>query len=218
MKPESLKHLQNLYERSADNNYFKETIEAIIRLESAGEKKGKFKIWDYVDKDNMRPSMCCVLHDSGFKVASDAHILIALKEEYSEDMEGKLLKKDGTIETENTKYPNWRSVIPDPQQEEWVSVKLDFDKIRDFERDFKARVKAAGYKGMSGYVRVTDNCAFKLDYLMKAVKFMEHIGTQELLVKPEGNRAALAVSGESKCIVMPVYSVPKHKEEWIYNL
>ena len=133
MKPESLKHLQNLYERTEDK-YFKETIEAIIRLESETKSKGKFSLWDYVSKDDIRPSMCCVLHDSGYKVASDTHILVVLKEDYPEDMEGKLMKKDGTIEDENVKFPNWRMVIPDPKK--MVAVRLDFAGIRAFEADF----------------------------------------------------------------------------------
>ena len=198
MKPESLKHLQNLYART-DDKYFKETIEAIIRLESETKSKGKFSLWDYVSKDDIRPSMCCVLHDSGFRVASDAHILVVLKEDYPEDMEGKLMKKDGTIEDENVKFPKWRMVIPDPNK--MVAVRLDFAGIRQFEADFKAKKKLD--KRMEGYVRV-GGCLFKLEYLIKAVRFMEHVGTDEFMVSPDGRRAALAVSGDSKMILMPV--------------
>lgn len=207
MKPESMKHLQNLYERTEDK-YFKDTIEAIIRLESETKSKGKFSLWDYVSKDDIRPSMCCVLHDSGYKVASNAHILVVLKEDYPEDMEGKLMKKDGTIEDENVKFPNWRMVIPDPSRTEMVAVRLDFAGIRAFEADFKAKKKLD--KRMEGYVRV-GGCLFKLDYLIKAARFMEHVGTDEFMVSPDGRRAALAVSGDSKMILMPVY--PREKFE-----
>ena len=195
-----MKHLQNLYERTEDK-YFKETIEAIIRLESETKSKGKFSLWDYVSKDDIRPAMCCVLHDSGYKVASDGLILVVLKEDYPEDMEGKLMKKDGTIETENVKFPNWRGVIPDPKKMGMVAVRLDFAGIRAFEADFKAKKKLN--KRMEGYVRVC-GCLFKLDYLIKAVRFMEHVGTDEFMVSPDGKRAALAVSGDSKMILMPV--------------
>ena len=202
MKPESLKHLQNLYERTEDK-CFKETIEAIIRLESETKTKGKFNLWDYTLKnDGLRPSMNCVLHDSGYKVASDTHILVVLKEDYPEDMEGKLMKKDGTIETENVKFPNWRMVIPDPKKMEMVSVRLDFAGIRAFDADFKAKKKLD--KRMEGYVRV-GGCLFKLEYLIKAARFMEHVGTDEFMVSPDGKMAALAVSGDSSMILMPVY-------------
>lgn len=201
MKAESLKHLQNLYART-DDKYFKETIEAIIRLESETKSKGKFSLWDYTLKDDdLRPSMNCILHDSGFKVASDSHILVVLKEDYPEDMEGKLMKKDGTIEIENVKFPNWRGVIPDPKKMRMVAVRLDFAGIRAFEADFKAKKKLN--KKLEGYVRV-GGCLFKLDYLVKAARFMEHVGTDEFLVAADGKRAALAVSGDSKMILMPV--------------
>lgn len=207
MKAESLKHLQNLYERT-DDKYFKETIEAIIRLESETKSKGKFSLWDYVSKDDIRPSMCCVLHDSGYKVASDAHILVVLKDDYPEDMEGKLIKKDGTIETENTKFPNWRMVIPDPKKAEMVAVRLDFAGIRKFEADFKAKKKLD--KRMKGYVRV-GGCLFKLENLIKAVRFMEHVGTDELMLSADSRRMALAVSGDSKMVLCPVF--PREKFE-----
>ena len=99
-----------------------------------------------------------------------------------------------------------------------VPVKLDFEKIRGFESEYKAKVKAQGIKYQDGYVRVTVNCTFKLNYLMKAVKFMEHIGTDTLMVAADGRRAALATSGENKCIVMPIFGSLEHEEEWIYKL
>ena len=219
MKAESLKHLQKMHSMcSEDMGYFKELIEAIIRIESEPKTKSKFKIWDYVSDDDLRPAMCRVFHDSGFKVASDGHILIVLKEEYDSELEGKLLQKNGTIATQYTNYPKWRDVIPNPQLIEMVPVKLDFDKIRGFESEYKAKVKAQGIKYQDGYVRVTVNCTFKLNYLMKAVKFMEHIGTDTLMVAADGRRAALATSGENKCIVMPVYAAPEAEEEWTYKL
>lgn len=205
MKPESLKHLQNLYERTEDK-YFKETIEAIIRLESETKSKGKFNLWDYVSKDDIRPAMRCVLHDSGLKVASDSYILVVLKEDYPEDMEGKLMKKDGTIETD-VKFPNWRMCIPDPKKMD-VVARLDFAGIRAFEADFKAKKKLD--KRMNGYVKVGGSL-FRLEYLIKAVRFMEHIGTDELMLSADGRKAALAVSGDSKMVLMP--ACPREKFE-----
>lgn len=133
-------------------------------------------------------------------------------------MEGKLLQKDGTIATQYTTYPKWRDVIPNPQLIEMVPVKLDFEKIRGFEAEHKAKIKAQGIKRQDAYVRVTKNCWFKLNYLMKAVKFMEHIGADTLMVAADGRRAALATSGENKCIVMPIFGALEHEEEWIYKL
>jgi hypothetical protein len=221
MKAESMKHLQKMYERCTDDMvYFKELIEAIILLESESTTKSKFKIWDYVGSDTIRPAMCCVFHDSGFKVASDSHILIALKEEYAPELEGRLMKKDGVLLTEDTKYPKWRDVIPNPELNGMIPIVLDFAKIREIEKDFKAKVKALGstYNNVLGYVKVADKYTFKLQLLMKMVRFMEHTGTNEMLVDPNGRRAVLAIGGESRGILMPVYSDPDGEDNLVYSL
>lgn len=164
-----------------------------------------------VSKDYIRSSMCCILHDSGYKVASDTHILVVLKEDYPEDMEGKLMKKDGTI-YKDSKFPNWRMVIPDPKEMGSIPVRLDFAGIREFERDFKAKKKIN--KTLKGYIKVGTSF-FKLDLFIKAIRFMEHVGTDELMLCPDGKRAALAVAGDNRLIVMPVY--PRSKGEWEEN-
>lgn len=215
-----MKHLQKMYERCTDDMvYFKELIEAIIRLESESTTKSKFKIWDFVGSDTIRPAMCCVFHDSGFKVASDSHILIALKEEYAPELEGRLMKKDGVLLNEDTKYPKWRDVIPNPEMTKMRTVVLDFAKIREIEKDFKAKVKALGstYNNVLGYVKVADKYTFKLQLLMKMVRFMEHTGTNEMLVDPDGRRPVLAVAGESRCILMPCYD-PDPEVELVYRM
>ena len=193
-----------------DMGYFKELIEAIIRIES--EKKSKFNIWNYTLVDNIRPALCGIFHDKGYKVATDCHILLALKEEYSEELEGRIMRKDGTLMDEDTRFPKWRDVIPNPELSKLIPVKIDFAKVLGFEADFNAKKKASGSKHMEGYVRVRENCSFKLEYLVRMVKAMELIGTDVLMVNEDGKRAALAVGGESKCILMPIWSVPETAE------
>lgn len=211
MKPESFKHLQKMYQLCPeDMGYFKELIEAIIRIES--EKKSKFNIWNYTLVDNIRPALCGIFHDKGYKVATDCHILLALKEEYSEELEGRIMRKDGTFMEEGTRFPNWRDVIPNPELSKLIPVKIDFAKVLGFEADFNAKKKVSGSKYMEGYVRVRENCSFKLEYLVRMVKAMELIGTDVLMVNEDGKRAALAVGGESKCILMPIWSVPETAE------
>lgn len=200
-----MKHLQKMYEMcSEDMGYFKELIEAIIRIESEPKTKSKLKIWDYVSSDKVRIALNCVFHDSGFKVASDSHILIALKEEYAPELEGRLMKKDGVLLTKDTKYPKWRDVFPNPQLTVMAPVKLDFEKIKGFEADFKAKMKAENRKYATTAVRVAENCWFKLEYLVKLAKVMEHIGTDTLMVNPDGRRAALTSSDKGKALLMPI--------------
>lgn len=214
MKQESMKHLQKMYEMCSDNGAIanmvnlirmKETIEAIIRIESEPKTKSKFKIWDYVSDDDLRPAMCHVCHDGGFKVASNGHVLIAVKEDYDPSLEGRLMLKNGTLAPENEyRYPKWRDVIPNTELMKMVSVKIDFDKLKGFEADFKAKMKAENRKYAITAVRVTENCWFKLEYLVKTARAMEHIGTDTLMVNADGRRAALASSDKGFALLMPI--------------
>lgn len=190
---------------SEDMGYFKELIEAIIRIESEPKTKSKFKIWDYVSDDDIRPAMCHVYHDKGFKVASNGYILVAIKEEYEAELEGRLMLKNGRLAPENEYlYPRWRDVIPNTELMEMVPAKIDFDKLKGFEADFKAKMKAADRKYATTAVRVTENCWFKLEYLAKLAKAMAHIGTDTLMVNADGRRAALASTDMGKAILMPI--------------
>lgn len=192
---------------SEDMGSFKELIEAIIRIESEPKTKSKFKIWDYVSDDYLRPAMCHVYHDKGFKVASDGHILIAIKEDYEPSLEGRLMLKNGVLAPENEyRYPRWRDVIPNTELMVMLPVKLDFEKIKGFEADFKAKMKAADRKFATTAVRVAEKCWFKLEYLVKLAKVMAHIGTDTLMVNADGRRAALASTDMGKALLMPIMS------------
>lgn len=211
-----MKHLQKMHSMcSEDMGYFRELIEAIIRIESEPKTKSKFKIWDYVSDDALRPAMCHVYHDSGFKVASDGHILIAVKEDYDPSLEGRLMLKNGTLASENEyRYPRWRDVIPNTELMIMVPAKIDFDKLKGFESDFKAKIKAADRKYATTAVRV-GTCWFKLEYLVKMAKVMEHIGTDTLMVNADGKRAALASNDKGKALLMPIlgYDTAEFKYE-----
>ena len=76
----------------------------------SAEPKGKFDIWKFVSKDKQRPAMGGVFHDKGFKVASDAHILVAIKDAYPKENEGKIIDKKKNVIKE-AKYPKWRDLI-----------------------------------------------------------------------------------------------------------
>lgn len=76
----------------------------------SAEPKGKFDIWKFTSKEKQRPAMTGVFHDKGFKVASDTHILVAVKDAYPKENEGKIIDKKKNVITE-AKYPKWRDLI-----------------------------------------------------------------------------------------------------------
>jgi hypothetical protein len=73
----------------------------------------KFNPWDFIDSKETfyRPQLSGIYYSEGFKVATSAHVLIAYKEDYAPELEGKTIDKKGMEITEGT-YPNYKSVIP----------------------------------------------------------------------------------------------------------
>lgn len=146
MKTNSEKLLNEIYVMT-DDQKIKDKVLQILRIEQS-QAKGKFDYFKYVSKDELRPIMVGVYHDNGFKVATDAFILVAIKDEYDEsELEGKVLKKDGTILTDG-KYPNWRAVIPDLTigEKKSESVKVNFTKWDEIMTIWKAEKKVGEEK------------------------------------------------------------------------
>ena len=75
-----------------------------------------------------------VYYDSGKIVASDGHILAAVRQDYPGEREGLIFDKNGC--TIDSIYPNYLRVIPDT--EVWPSYAIDFQKAREIIRRSKA--------------------------------------------------------------------------------
>lgn len=154
MKKTSLDKISQVYGLLVDGGLTFEAgiLKDVIRAESAETKQGKFDIYKFACKDtNLRPAMCGVFHDDGNKVASDAHVLVALKESYPEEYEHRDLYANGELLAPEIKYPNWRSVIPNIEQEDsgYVPIKVEAKKFYDWIAE-----KRADYKARQGAARV----------------------------------------------------------------
>ena len=152
MKTNSEKLLNEIYVMTEDQK-IKDKVLQILRIEQS-QAKGKFDYYKFVSKDELRPVLTGVYHDNGFKVATDAFILVAVKDEYDEsELAGKVLRKDGTIlKTDGvyTKYPNWRVVIPDlttsAREKKTETVKINFTKWDEIMATWKAEKKVGEEK------------------------------------------------------------------------
>lgn len=146
MKTNSEKLLNEIYVMTEDQK-IKDKVLQILRIE-ASQAKGKFDYFKYVSKEEVKQVLTGVYHDNGFKVATDSFILIAFKDEYDMgELEGKVLKKDGTILTD-VKYPNWRIVIPDltVRDKKSETVQIDFTKWDEIMAMWKAEKKVGEEK------------------------------------------------------------------------
>lgn len=182
-----------------------ERLMQVLRCETPAVST-KFDIWKWVCKDeDTRPVMCGIYHEDGFKVASESHILVWLKEEYPDNLEGKVLYKDGRV-LDCYKYPRWRSVIPTENSQ---VVKIDIAKFREAHNDWKARMRAFKKNATDdnpgrGVVKVAD-AYFDMDSFSRVVDFMDAYGADEIICNGQNNRrAAMVKAGESGCLIMPI--------------
>ena len=108
-------------------------LQALCRIESEAEQARltKFNIYNYVSKDEGRPNICGVYHCNGRKVATDGSILVVLEETYADNLEGKIMLKNGrSVEQEfsyTRPYPKYESVFSTKEPES--VIKIDFNSL-----------------------------------------------------------------------------------------
>lgn len=111
----------------------------VSKGESGAPKIKKVNPFDFVDKDKhtQRPIFKGVYHDKGMLVATDAAVLVAIKDNYPEELERAVTFKDGYIAAD-VKFPDWRSVFTDTGKQTKVDITLD--KLASYLEQIKANV------------------------------------------------------------------------------
>lgn len=91
------------------------------------KKPSKFKLEDAVlkEKNSTRPALTGIYHDSGYKVATNTNVLVALKEDYPKSAEGKVFVKGKPIPQSN--FPKWQILFNDKFEKS--NIPVDFDKL-----------------------------------------------------------------------------------------
>lgn len=184
MKAESLKAMQNLIKNVECNvkdeqfaKYLKDEFTRIIRIESPQSSNPKFDFFKYAAKDDSRPALCGIFHDKGQKVVSNANILIAKKEDYPEEYEGKILGKDGKFI--EAKFPNYESLFPDFKKSAYTEHEVDFEAFADFVLQTKAEAKLRGCDTSFAFVQI-GGCYFKFQFFQLLVSYMKEIGAKTI--------------------------------------
>ena len=110
------------------------------------EEKKSIAVTEFVETDKkeaeIHPVLTGVYHDNGYVVGTNAHILLARKEDYNKSLEGKITNKKG--EVIDGKYPNWRAVVEgETTTNSWG---INLDKLHAFVRGVLTKLKADGAK------------------------------------------------------------------------
>ena len=203
MKKESINKLQTIYTKlmQIDETTLAEMITEVVRAETVITKVGKFSFYDFVSKEECREVMQGVYHDDGFKVASDGRILIAIREEYDKDFEGKILAKDGSF-IERC-YPRWRCVIP---QEEGEFYEIDESKFTEQLAKIRAEYKMQYVKAKrwdSSWVVKIGGAYYSAEYFARVLTAMKRIGITKVQITERN--VLLHKSDDAILILMPRY-------------
>lgn len=110
------------------------------------EEKKPIAVTEFVETDKkeaeIHPVLTGVYHDNGYVVGTNAHILLARKEDYNKSLEGKITNKKG--EVIDGKYPNWRAVVEgETTTNSWG---INLDELHAFVRGVLTKLKADGAK------------------------------------------------------------------------
>lgn len=214
MKQTSITKLSEIYNALLDpenarinNLQAAEMIQEVIRAEATAKVKGsKFDIFNFVCKDfNLRPVMCGVYHDEGWRVASDLHIMVAIKETYADEYEHKILCKDGSF-VEDGKYPNWRSIIPDGKdyEEYEFDPQAFYSWIEQKRTEWKTET-GKGIKFADEWRVQVGPAQINAGFFDKFITAMKALGATKILVK-DARRTVYAKSDKGIVLVMPVLS------------
>ncbi len=176
------------------------------------EEKKPIAVTEFVETDKkeaeIHPVLTGVYHDNGYVVGTNAHILLARKEDYNKSLEGKITNKKG--EVIDGKYPNWRAVVEgETTTNSWG---INLDELHAFVRGVLAKLKADGANKStidSATIAFKDNdgkiivCNAKT--LDKALRGAKSIGATEFGNKSETFAHAQTKKGYVVCPTISTY-------------
>lgn len=219
MKALTEKKINELYEyvsnttvlEQAYKSMLTDKIKEILACEANDVKLGKFDIYDLTDKEEGKyRSFCLAVHFlNRCRYVTDTRILLKLKSDYSEDMEGKSILKDGT-ELKDCRVPNFERVI-----QHWLR---EYDKRQDYVIDFdrvKECIKLA--KAHKKIYKKSATCMLKLgdnDVYVDTFRFekfcnvISHFGINTIKIGDSTNIIG-AKNDEFELILMPMRPIEK---------
>lgn len=205
MKQSSIDKLSRVYNflENEEQSAMAELIKEVLRAESQQMScKTKFDIYKFVlPKDKYRVALQGVYYDGEYRVATDSIKLIAQKGEWPEELQGKIVKSDGSIIDGH--YPNWRSLIPKdttPYKPHKIDKAAVAAKIEAYRLEHKAEYgKSAQW---CGEWRIDiDGVLFSAKHLWTLLS----TGIDTLYIhEKEQDRAAIVSNDEFWGVIMPM--------------
>lgn len=161
----------------------------------------RFNIYNFVG--DYRYVLRGVFHDGGFKVASDAIVLAAIKSDYPEELEHHIIDKAGNGII--GKYPLWREILPSGS--DYKPYRIDPAQFEAFLKERRAAWKASEGKGTKwGQYQWSVKCGpafFRAHKFETFLSGMKEIGATEIFVM-DRRRTAYAKTDKGWVLIFPV--------------
>lgn len=181
-------------------------LSRITIIEMINEKVGKLNIWDFVDQDKTRVANM-VFHRDGYMLASNRRMLLKIKREYSSELEGKGIRKNGTIEN-RTPLTSFDAAIDTALARHTDGAKVltfDFEKFAKISTECKA-IRKMSRNTIRPIISLDGgSIKFYYDELLPAIQFMIDMDIKEISIVPNTGVAALIRDDENTCLIMPIY-------------
>lgn len=126
-------------------------------------------------------------------------LIVLENQNYPEEFEGKIVSPDGDFI--EAKYPQWRSVIPDPKK--MTEIKPDWAKVKSDLKEVKLGLSTR--TSSVRYVNFDDKFCISEKYVPLLLKLQKSPGISKIMYQEKDPRRAILVVGPNYCaIFMPV--------------
>lgn len=198
------------------------------RLKEQGEivptmPKGKYKLESYLDTkgEKQNPALQHIIHQDGFAVATNSQVLVADKEAYQSDKEGKWVDTKGQV-VEPTVKLAWQKVVEINTAPGAVSTGISPESLLSFIGGLKAKLKEEWQKRKDSGEKVGafktffenfsvmlplpngEVVALRVDLLEKFARAAQHLGATEIMGRAN-NRPIFVQTDKGVALLMPVF-------------
>lgn len=208
MKQTSIDKLSQVYSYLKDDeqwSYCAKLIKEVLRAETPAPAGSKFDIYRFVSSDKNHPVVQGVYYDGEWRVATDCFKLMAEKGDWGEELQGKIIGKDGG-EIEG-KYPCWRGILPkdiDGEMQGYEPIYFDKKALSEKIAEYRGGAQAAFGKSIqwdSAWPFSVGGVNFSCKHLWAFVS----AGIDTLYIhKREKNRAAIIKTEKYVGAIMPI--------------
>lgn len=155
-------------------------------------KKLERLLYSHTTKDSARPAFNGVCNTDGFKVATDAHSLLAVRTDYCPLTEGDIILKNG--DTVDANFPKWKNIIatggntlikyPELALVDPDKLRIAITNIEDAIKEAKAIMldPKAVTRSATKYVRLGATHTFKLEIAKRLLACMDQFKDCRILL------------------------------------